>query len=266
MTTDRAAVTTPDASPNRYASTRQAWEDIWAASSVTAELESAVYPRALETLRTYTAYLDPDDLILEAGSGLGAVIVQLQRMGFPRVIGLDYAAAALATCRQHFPDLPLTVGDVHALPFAENSVGAYLSFGVFEHFESGMAAPLAEAFRVLKPGGVLVLTIPYPNVIHRLVAWRRQRAGESVLTDDDFYESTYTRDQLVEQVTAAGFTIAHTEPTSHAYTLWGLGGIFRAKGYYRTSAAAELIGGALAALLPWAFNFTTLVIARKPPA
>lgn len=255
-----------DTPASRYDSTRQAWEDIWAASSVDAERASVEYPRALETMTTYCAYLDPAETVLEAGSGLGAVIVKLRELGYSRVIGLDYAAAALAACRHHFPDLPLTVGDVHALPFATDSLGAYLSFGVFEHFEAGMTAPLAEAYRVLKPGGVLVLTIPYPNVIQRLVAWRRRRAGISVLTDDEFYESTYTRVQLESAVTAAGFAIAHIEPTSHAYTLWGLGGVFREKGYYRTSALADLLGGTLAALLPWVFNFTTLVIARKPGA
>jgi hypothetical protein len=45
--------------------------------------------------------------------------------------------------------------------------------------------------------------------------------------------------------------------------LWGLGGLFRAAGYYRTSRWAEAAGGVLRWLLPWAFNFSTLIIARK---
>ena len=53
-------------------------------------------------------------------------------------------------------------------------------------------------------------------------------------------------------------------PTSHSYTLWGLGGVFRAPGYYQTSALAESLGKLLRVVLPWAFNFTTLIIARKP--
>lgn len=247
----------------RYDSTRQAWETIWAGASVSDELAAVNYPRSLETIQAYAPFLKPDGLILEAGSGLGAVIVKLRELGFPHVIGLDYAEGALHVCRRHFPDLPLTVGDVHALPFAAESLDAYLSFGVLEHFEHGMMPALIEAYRILKPGGTLVLTIPYPNVVNRLVAWRRRRAGVSVLTDDDFYESTYTRERLVNTVIDAGFTPLLVEPTSHAYTLWGLGGPFRARGYYRTSALADFLGGVLGALLPWAFNFTTLVVARR---
>ncbi|MCS7070781.1 MAG: class I SAM-dependent methyltransferase, partial [Anaerolinea sp.] len=202
----------------RYDSTRQAWETIWAGASVEDELAAVNYPRSLETIRAYMPYLKPDGLILEAGSGLGAVIVKLRALGFPHVIGLDYAEGALHVCRRHFPDLPLTVGDVHALPFATESLDAYLSFGVLEHFEHGMIPALVEAYRVLKPGGTLVLTIPYPNVIHRLVVWRRRRAGLSTLTDDEFYESTYTRDRLANTVIDAGFTPLLIEPTSHAYT------------------------------------------------
>ncbi len=247
----------------RYASTRRAWESIWDGASVQVELETQTYARARETVAHYLPYLPKDGIVLEAGSGLGAAILPLKAQGY-QVIGLDYAENALHVSHAHDPELRLTVGDVHTLPFAENSIGAYLSFGVFEHFEAGMARPLAEAFRVLRRGGVLVLTIPYPNVVHDVVQWRRALRGESGLTDDSFYESTYSRDALVDAVRAAGFTIARVIPTGHSFTLWGLGGLFRAPGYYRTSTLAEGVGRVLKIAAPWAFNFSTLVIARKP--
>jgi SAM-dependent methyltransferase len=258
-------VSTLNAAPaqdSRYDSTRQAWETIWYGASVDVELEAVQYPRSLEVMRRYLAYLNKEELILEAGSGLSAVVITLRRLGY-RVAGLDYAENALHISRQHDPALPLFSGDVHALPCADGSLGAYLSFGVLEHFEHGMHPALLEAHRVLRPGGVLVLTIPYPNLVNRLIAWRRRRAGVSVLNDEDFFESTYTRQRLVEEVTRAGFLPIVVEPTSHSYTLWGLGGPFRAPGYYRTSPLAEALGGILRWLAPWPFNFSTLVIARK---
>lgn len=248
---------------DRYDSTRKAWEDIWDKASVEQELETEGYARAQETIRQYTPYLPKDRLILEAGSGLSAALITLKRMGY-RVTGLDYAENALLISRDYDPSLVLAVGDVHALPYAENSFGAYLSLGVLEHFEAGMTKPLAEAFRVLDHGGVLVLTIPYPNIVNRLVAWRRKQQGVSVLNDDDFFESTYTRAKLEANIKGAGFELLRTVPTSHSYTLWGLGSVFRAPGYYQTSALAEGLGKALRVVLPWAFNFTTLIIARKP--
>jgi SAM-dependent methyltransferase len=206
--------------------------------------------------------LPKNEWILEAGSGLGAVVIYLNKRGY-NVVGLDYAVNALRTTRGYDSTLPLTAGDVHALPFSENALGAYLSFGVLEHFEQGMLPALKEAYRVLKPGGLLVLTIPYPNVVNRWVAWRRKRQGVSLLNDESFYESTYSRDDLIRSVSAVGFTVVRTVPTSHSYTLWGLGGLFRAPGYYRTSALAEVMGGVLRLVLPWAFNFSTLVIGQK---
>ncbi|MCK6579048.1 MAG: class I SAM-dependent methyltransferase [Anaerolineae bacterium] len=247
----------------RYDSTRQAWQDIWDNASVEVELATQDYARARETVAYYLPYLPKDGIILEAGSGLSAALIPLKAQGY-QVIGLDYAENALHISRAYDPSLRLAAGDVHALPFAENSIGAYLSFGVFEHFESGMTKPLAESFRVLRRGGVLVLTIPYPNVVHEFVRWRRERQGSSTLTDETFFESTYTRDALVDAVRSVGYEVSRVIPTSHAFTLWGLGGAFRAPGYYRTSALAELAGKALKMALPWAFNFTTLIIARKP--
>lgn len=246
----------------RYDSTRQAWQDIWQTASVEAELQTMQYRRAQQTLHAYLPYLNKQDVILEAGSGLSAAVITLREMGYA-VIGLDYAVNALLTSRHHTPDLPLVGGDVHELPFADNQFGAYLSFGVLEHFEHGMQPALQEAYRVLKPGGVLVMTIPYPNIVHELVRWRRQRAGETVLNDDDFYESTYTRQNLVDQVTAVGFDAVATLPTSHSFTLWGASRLFRAKGYYKTNALAEVAGDVMARVLPWSFNFMTLVIGRK---
>jgi SAM-dependent methyltransferase len=247
----------------RYDSTRQAWEDIWQGASVEIELQAMEYRRSKQGLALYTPYLSKDDIILEAGSGLSGAVITLRRMGY-NVVGLDYAINALQIARRYDSTQRLLAGDVHALPFPENALGGYLSFGVLEHFEHGMGPALAEAFRILKPGGVMVLTIPYPNVVNRFVAWRRKRQGTSVLTDDEFYESTYDRDALAGNVQRAGFEVLRAEPTSHAYTLWGLGGIFRGPGYYQTSALADTLGDILRVVLPWPFNFSTMVIARKP--
>jgi SAM-dependent methyltransferase len=246
----------------KYATTRQAWTTIWNGASMEQELTAVQYPRAQATLHAYLPYLNQHDLILEAGSGLSAVVLTLQRMGY-RVAGLDYAENALQISRQYDERLSLLAGDVHALPYAENSVGAYLSFGVLEHFEHGMLPALHEAYRILKPQGVLVLTIPYPSLVWRLAQWRRQRAGKTLI-QDDFYESTYTRAQLIANVTQAGFQVRLVQPTSHDFTLWGVHPIFRGAGYYQTSPLAERLGGVLRVMLPWAFNFMTLVVGQKP--
>ncbi len=245
-----------------YDSTRQAWEDIWADASVEAEFEVMAQERTCETLGVYPDYLSKDGIILEAGCGLATVIMKLREQGF-NVIGMDYAEQALHTARAYDPSLHLQVGDVHALPYADASLHGYLSFGVLEHFAHGLDPALIEANRVLVPGGTLVLTIPYPNLVWRLVQLKRRLAGRSQLTKEDFYESTYTQHELVAAVQRTGFQPLLVRPTSHSFTLWGLGGPFQAEGYYRTSKLADRLGDVLRWLMPWTFNFTTLVIARK---
>jgi SAM-dependent methyltransferase len=246
----------------RYESTRHAWEAIWDSASVERELETVRSSRAQQTFAAFTPYLPRNALILEAGSGLSAAVITLRQQGY-HIIGMDYAVNALRISHQYDSTLPLLAGDVHALPFAENSLGAYLSFGVLEHFEHGMGPAMAEAYRVLQPGGILVLTIPYPNVVHQFVEWRRARRRENRLNDDAFYESTYNRQQLCTEAERAGFAVIKAVPTTHSYTLWGLGGPFRAPGYYRTSLLAEALGHILRVILPWPFNFSTLLIGRK---
>jgi ubiquinone/menaquinone biosynthesis C-methylase UbiE len=245
----------------RYDSTRKAWETIWDKASVDVELQTIQYPRAQEQIRHYLPYLPKDALILEAGSGLSAAVITLRQMGYP-VIGLDYAENALHISRQHTPDLPLLVGDVHALPHPDNSIGAYLSFGVLEHFEQGMGAALQEAYRVLRPEGIAVITIPYPNVIWRLAQWRREQQGRKLI-DEDFYESTYTREQLIHEVTQVGFELVKAVPTGHSYTFWGVSRVFQGDGYYKTNALTEAFGTITRTVAPWLFNFMTMIIARK---
>ncbi len=248
--------------PELYDTTRQTWEDIWEGASVETELDTLRYSRARQTIARYERYLDRDGIILEAGCGLAAVVIYLREKGF-RVIGLDYAVNALRKAHAFDPTLPLCAGDVHALPYASGSLAAYLSFGVLEHFPHGMGPALREAARVLRPGGILVLTIPYPNLVWKLSQLRRRLQGASRLNQEDFYESTYTQHDLVREAQAAGFDILEVTPTSHAFTLWGLGGPFRAPGYYRTSPLADRLGSLLARLAPWSFSFSTLLIGRR---
>jgi SAM-dependent methyltransferase len=240
-----------------YDATRQAWRDIWINNAdFERELATLDYVRSQELIHAYLPYLSRDTVILEAGCGLGHVVYYLRQCGY-HVIGVDYAAEALQPEIIHKLQLPVTVADVHHLPYADNSLGGYLSFGVVEHFEAGPEPALREAFRVLKPGGALVLTVPHPNfveasraVVNRLIPGRLARVGKRA----EYFETEYDH----------AFSIQRSIPLSHSYTWYGVGPIFRAPGYYQTSALAEFLGRLGARLLPWKTSYVSLTIARKP--
>ncbi len=60
---------------------------------------------------------------------------------------------------------PDIVGDIHDLPFAENSRDAILCLAVLEHVENPIKA-VSELHRVLKPGGKLLLYVPFLYYYH----------------------------------------------------------------------------------------------------
>lgn len=248
-----------------YQNTRQAWRDIWVGTEFDRELATLDYPRAQETLNAYLPLLPKDSPILEAGCGPAHIVYYLRNRGY-NVIGLDYAPEPLSHTRARFPDLPLQLGDVHTLPYPSDQFGAYLSFGVVEHFEHGPVPALQEALRVLKPGGLLVLTVPHPQVVESVYQWRQKlipakspRAG--------YYERTYSHDELASCVKTAGFRVEHIQPLAHSYTFYGVAPIFRnPDGYYQSSALGERLGAWVRRWLPWATAFHTLILARKPSA
>lgn len=85
-------------------------------------------------------------------------------------------------------------GSATALPFAAGVFDTVAAFDVVEHCEPESAA-LREMHRVLRTGGVLALSVP---------------AYEWAWSDHDVangHHRRYTRERIVDAVTAAGFTV-----------------------------------------------------------
>ncbi len=253
----------PSLNTPAYQQTRQAWRTIWIGTEFDRELKSLDYARSQALFNLYLPYLRKDEPLLEAGCGPGHIVYYLRERDYD-AIGLDYAPEALFATLAEFPDLPLLVGDVHTLPYASNTFGAYLSFGVVEHFEHGPLPALREAYRVLKPGGVLVLTVPHPQFVESIYKIR-ERLSPSKAPRAGYYERTYPHRTLADCVQQADFVIDRIEPFGHSYTFFGLLPVFRKPGgYYETSPLAEKIGAWSRRMLPWQTAFETLIIAHKP--
>ena len=244
-----------------YDATRRAWDGIWRDSDLASEHATGGYDRARAIRARYLPLLPADGPVLEAGCGVGTEMVALAAAG-RRVIGVDYALSALGRFRALAPGAQLAGADVHRLPCRDGAFAAYLSFGVLEHFESGPAPALGEAFRVLRAGGLLILTVPAPSLVWRAVRCKRRRLGG--VPAAGYYETTYRLDEIGAAVAAAGFVAVRAEPIDHAFTLWGCGGPFRGAGHYVTSPLALALGRLAALIAPRAMAFATMVTAHKP--
>ncbi len=94
--------------------------------------------------------------VLDLGCGTGVVLSELAAWATP--VGLDMSPLALAFCQKRGLGR-LAIGDGTAMPFAPESFDAMIGLDVFEHIEDDAKA-FAQAFRVLRPGGRLVLSVP----------------------------------------------------------------------------------------------------------
>lgn len=98
--------------------------------------------------------------VLEVGVGTGLLALRLHEAGIP-VSGLDLSSPMLAKLVEKAggaPPFPLVLGDATTMPFADGAFGAaYLRWVL--HLIPGWRAALAEMARVVRPGGVLLLSL-----------------------------------------------------------------------------------------------------------
>ena len=75
------------------------------------------------------------------------------------VIGLDYDESAVAHVKARYPRVEMRHGNLAELPLADGSVDVVVNFQVIEHLWD-QAQFVAECLRVLRPGGVLMMSTP----------------------------------------------------------------------------------------------------------
>jgi SAM-dependent methyltransferase len=115
---------------------------------------------------------------LDLGCGEGRVSRYLRPAGY-QVTGADAAPTVVRLAAGHPDAAPAVVADAAALPFRDEAFGlvvAYMSL----HDIDRMPAAVAEAARVLEPGGHLCAAIPHPvnsagRFSGRRTRWSRPR-------------------------------------------------------------------------------------------
>jgi L-amino acid N-acyltransferase YncA/ubiquinone/menaquinone biosynthesis C-methylase UbiE len=169
------------------------------------------------------AVLSPGETVLDLGSGGGAdVLLSARRVGSQgRVYGLDGSPQMIGLARANAAEAgaanaEFLLGSIEDVPLPEGCVDAVISNCVI-NLSADKPRVLAEAFRVLRPGGRLgvsdVIASGEADEDERTAA--EQRAGCTT--------GTVTADQYREQLLAAGFTQVTITATADAS-----GGLFPA--------------------------------------
>ncbi len=137
-----------------------------------------------------------------------------------RYVGVDVSSVAVAKARSAGLDAQ-TIGDAGSLPFPGDSFDVALCLEVLEHlFEPQTAA--AEIFRVLRPGGLLIATVP--NVAY----WRRRAelfcAGRWDPTGDSLSVAQPWRDPHIRFFTTSTLRRMLSSAGFDPVTVTGFGG------------------------------------------
>lgn len=133
------------------------------------EMNDKPFDRAcLDRLAREVGDLGP---ICDMGCGPGQVARYLHRQGV-QTLGVDLSPNMVAEAQRLNPEINFHQGNVLSLPDADNSWGGIAAFYCIIHIpRQQIVAALQEMKRVLKPGGILLVTFHIGTEIKHLDVW-----------------------------------------------------------------------------------------------
>jgi SAM-dependent methyltransferase len=153
-------------------------------------------------------YMLPDGRHLEAGCGAGYWVAALRQQGF-MIEGIEYARELVELVQTVHPQLPVRQGNALAIDCADGYYDSYLSIGVVEHRIEGPEPFLIEAYRVLKPGGRILIAVPYLGAMRRLKSkfFMYERRPPTL----PFFQYGFSRQEFSRILQKAGFYMEYAQ-------------------------------------------------------
>ena len=160
-------------------------------------------------------FKDKKGKLLEAGCGIGNMLVIFGKMGF-EVSGIeidgDRVFLAQKNCSRYGVEAEIIQGDVRKLPYQNGSFDFIFSGGTVEHFE-GTEIALDEMFRVLKPGGYSMISVPNRISFFRISKRMQEIIGR--VTGKELwrvgFEKSYFPRQFKKMLEKSGFEVVEVK-------------------------------------------------------
>ena len=151
------------------------------------------HARLLRKLTVDNALIKPGDSVLDVGCGTGEVtILAKMRAKNGKVYGIDPAPEMITVARKKAArkklDIDFRIGVIESLPFADSSLDVVTSSLMMHHLPEDLKVRgLAEIYRILKPGGrLLIADFMRPTgsfINHLFIAFTRHRGLKNGIED-----------------------------------------------------------------------------------
>ena len=182
------------------------------------------FKKRVETIFEWIAPQD-DSLILDMPCGRGFYLNMFRYVSQCRLVGADLDWPVIQKARRnigHLPDMMLNNANIYALPYPDNTFDGVILSEVLEHIEDDVAG-LREILRVLKPGGVVAITVPNANypfwwdpinkTLEAVFGTHIQHGPLAGIWAN--HVRLYTMDELRRSVADAGFEVAAERAFTH---------------------------------------------------
>jgi SAM-dependent methyltransferase len=189
----------------------QYWYEYWKKRltpgyyTAAASLDLASDPLGTVILQT----ISRQGLHLEAGCGAGYWVAALHHHGF-MIEGIEYATDLVKLVHTANPELPVRQGDALHIDSPNNHYDSYISIGVVEHRIAGPEPFLTEAYRVLKPGGKILISVPFFGPTRKLK--NHLSLYDRFPSRLPFFQYGFTSAEFTTCLQNAGFSIEIIKP------------------------------------------------------
>ena len=197
--------------------------------AVLAKVGDMSFRRRILTTVEWLRGLPAGSRVRDAGCGEGFYEFALTSALDLRVDGFDHDPRLIEQASAWLADEPrasVRVGDIYAIDAEDNSFDAAVCSEVLEHLPDDRSA-VAEIFRVLKPGGLFVASVPNANypLAWDPLNWVREHAGLGHFDPSNGWlggiwaldhQRLYTPQQFEHLIRGPGFHIQETRALTRA--------------------------------------------------